>query len=155
MCFGDRQIHFFFFYIQIYLYLYNFSQTLKSTSYICSCFPHILYWSGARQTDKTVTSSSSPGSRLCSVLQNSTVVQRASKKNGNNEILLWRIPDMDTVFQPRVEGVAWVESILPHWSAPVIEVWGWLGFSRFVFIFSTSKLYKNMQHTSWPKIMWF
>lgn len=57
------------------------------------------------------------------------------------------------IFRPRVVGVAWAELIPPHWSAPV-RGRGWLGFSRFVFIFSTSKLYKNMQHTSWPKSMW-
>ena len=57
------------------------------------------------------------------------------------------------IFRPRVVGVAWAELIPHYWSAPV-RGRGWLGFSRFVFIFSTSKLYKNMQHTSWPKSMW-
>jgi len=60
------------------------------------------------------------------------------------------------IFRPSMEGVAWAEFEPLYWFAP--RGWGegrgWLGFSRFVFIFSTSKLYKNMQHTSWPKSMW-
>lgn len=56
------------------------------------------------------------------------------------------------IFRPRVVGVAWVE--MPPPPSVVRSCSGGgdgLAFLGFVFIFSTSKLYKNMQHTSWPK----
>lgn len=60
------------------------------------------------------------------------------------------------IFRPKVVGVAWTELIPLYWSPPAGGGGGGDGLasSRFVFIFSTSKLYKNMQHTSWPKSMW-
>lgn len=78
------------------------------------------------------------------------------EKNNSDNFFFFFLGDfLIRIFRPRVVGEAWVElsPSPPIRSAPV-RGRGWLGFSRFVFIFSTSKLYKNMQHTSWPKSMW-
>lgn len=57
--------------------------------------------------------------------------------------------DLMCILRSKVLGMAWAELLPPFIGLLLLR--GWL---LSVFIFSTSKLYKNMQHTSWPKSMW-
>ncbi|CAG00378.1 unnamed protein product, partial [Tetraodon nigroviridis] len=57
--------------------------------------------------------------------------------------------DLMCILRSKVLGVAWAELLPPFISLLLLGEW-----LLSVFIFSTSKLYKNMQHTSWPKSMW-
>lgn len=78
----------------------------------------------------------------------STTIQHCSPKGSKgtqeNKKGFWRLPNMEIHTQSWRCGLGGAYS-------PVSALGRRMAF-LFVFIFSTSKLYKYMQHTSWPKV---